>query len=159
MKQNNNYTKEQRHGALVYKLTWSEYILADKLNILKKLNEMTGIFVVFYLNKYKRLTPLILGIAWYTGFRPTVLMLHSSISSDPLPDSIREIISNEEIYLKYLEIFELDDLINIYDKLSDSYGSVFQFRNGITIPKTGPHIKVLNNNTKNYRKNIGMPDI
>ncbi len=156
---NTEYNVENKQRGKTFKIKWSDYIEVNKFNILKKTTEMTGIFVVFTLNKYKRLTPLILGIAWYTGFRPTLLMLCSTISSDPIPQNIRDILENEKNYFKYLEISNLQDMIDIYYKLSLEYSPVFKFQNGIEIIKSADNIKIDNINTKQYRKSVTLPDI
>jgi len=109
---------------------------------------MTGIYVVFSLNVRKRLTPLFMGGAWYTGLRSTALKLFNPTSIDPIPQFLREAFEKEKMYLKYLEIYVLEDYQNIFSKLLDTYPGIYHDTNGIEIPENLENVKVIDNNTK-----------
>lgn len=146
------YEKKEIKGKTLYNINWSEYLVCEKFNILKKLNEMTGIYVIFTLNKYKRLTPIFLGGAWYTGLRTTTLKLFNPTSIDPIPQFLKDSVANDKNYIKYLEIYILDDYINIFSKLRENYTDVYYDSNGIEIPENIENVKLIDANTKTHHK-------
>lgn len=158
MKDSPTYTKIESHDKIIYNLSWSDYILADKFTVIKKFSEMTGIYVVFYINKYKRLEPILLGSAWYTGFRPILLRLFTLTGVDPLPKEIINTIKKEKAYIKYIEVYNLDDQENILYKLKEKYSKAFFDTNGLPEPEDLFTIK-LNDPTKIYYKKKHQPDI
>jgi len=153
------YTKRNKNDRIEYHLTWSNYFLATKFEVLKKLTEMTGIYVIFYLNKYKRLTPIMLGAAWYSGLRPMVLKVYTKLSTDNIPDYIYTKIENEKIYIKYIEIYVLEDMLNIFFKLKEIYNDAFIDTNGLQCPTNLDRIKIIEKETKFYNKKYPHPDI
>lgn len=153
------YVKKNKLDCIEYHLKWSNYFLATKFEVLKKLNEMTGIYVVFYLNKYKRLTPLMLGAAWYSGLRPMVLKIYTKVSTDNIPDYIYNKIEEEKIYIKYIEVYALEDMLNIFFKLKERYRDVFVDTNGLPPPQNLDFVKLIEKEVKIYNKHYPHPDI
>ncbi|HOJ63747.1 MAG TPA: hypothetical protein PLE45_04935 [Spirochaetota bacterium] len=153
------YTRKNRPDRIEYHLTWSNYFLATKFDVLKKLTEMTGIYVVFYLNKYKRLTPLMLGAAWYSGLRPMALKIYTKVSTDNIPAYIYSKVETEKIYIKYIEIYVLEDMLNIFFKLREQYKDAFIDTNGLECPSNLDRVKIVEENTKFYHKTYPHPDI
>lgn len=146
------YDKRQKRKCLEYTISWSRYIEAKKETILNKFNEMTGIYIVFELNKYKRLAPIMLGIAWYSGLRTTLLKLFHRIAMDKLPDNILETVENKTTYIKYLEVYDLDDVRNIFFKIKDKYPEVYTDTHGLTCPENIKQVNVIDKFTKIYFK-------
>ncbi|OHD06337.1 MAG: hypothetical protein A2Z98_14925 [Spirochaetes bacterium GWB1_27_13] len=101
------YDKKIKKDCIQYSLKWSPYILGEKFNVLKKLTEMTGLYVVFSLNKYKRLIPVILGASWYTGLRPTVLKIFTPTSVDVIPLSVTQKLEDQKLYIKRLLLTQM----------------------------------------------------
>lgn len=153
------YRKKNKPDRIEYHITWSNYFLATKFDVLKKLTEMTGIYVVFYLNKYKRLTPLMLGAAWYSGLRPMALKIYTKLSTDNIPDYVYSKVENEKIYIKYIEIYTLEDMLNIFFKLKECYKDAYIDTNGLHAPEDLSMIKIIETNTKFYNKKYPHPDI
>ena len=127
-----SYEKKSIRDVTFYNVNWSGYLNCEKFNILKKLTDMTGIYVVFEVNEYKRLSPILLGGAWFTGLRTTTLKLFNPTSVDPIPKELLRKISTGKTYLKYLEIYILDDYQNIFSKLKEIYQSAHFDTNGST---------------------------
>ncbi len=153
------YTKKKKPDCIEYHLTWSNYFLANKFDVLKKLTEMTGIYVVFYLNKYKRLTPLMLGAAWYSGLRPMALRIYTRVSTDNIPAYVYSRVEQEQIYIKYIEIYVLEDMLNIFFKLKEKYKDAFIDTNGLQSPENLDFIKLIEKDVKVYHKKYPHPDI
>ncbi|MCG8571905.1 MAG: hypothetical protein MJB14_17355 [Spirochaetes bacterium] len=148
------YTKKIRQKNLEFNITWSPYILASKMTVLRKFTELTGIYVVFQLNQYKRLNPIMLGLAWYTGFRSTLLKLFDRNSNEQVPDSVMDQVAdkNEKTYIKFLEITNLQDAQCMLYKLKELYPDAHFDPNGIKGLPSLKRIKVKDVNTKIYFK-------
>jgi hypothetical protein len=146
------YKKMIKRDETYYNLEWSPYIVCEKFTMLKKLTEMTGIYVVFMLNKYKRLEPIFVGTAWYSGLRPMVLKLFNPSSMDNIPRKVEEIVKNEKVFLKFLEVYDLPDIVNITYKLKEWYKEAFFDGNGLQKPEGLQDIKLIDTDTKTYHK-------
>ncbi len=153
------YEKKKHKDTISYGLTWSDYIEGTKFNVLQKMTEMTGIYVVFYLNKYKRLAPCVVGGAWFTGLRPTLLKLFSRLPSDVLPNHIFTKIQSEKIFIKYLEIYDLNDFTDILYSIKDKYPQAFFDSNGLPVSEHSENVKTIDINTKIYYKEKADLDI
>jgi len=149
------YKKKITRDYVEYTLHWSDYLLADKFTMLKKLNEMTGLYVLFAMNKYKRLSPIILGAAWYSGLRSMAIKLFDFETLSDIPQDIKKTIENGEVYIKYMEIYVLEDFIEIFFKLKNFYKNTFVDTNGLTIPEdlNLRNIRLVDDETKAYHKN------
>jgi len=144
----------KQNGDIVYEAQWSPYYYAQsKFDVLKRLTEMTGIFVVFYLNKYKRLTPIMLGAAWYTGLRPSMLRIYDKFAENIIPDKVKDLVENEKIYYKFLEIYDLEDFIDIFYKCCDIYCEAFIDNNGLEKTDRAERVYLVDNKTKIYKRN------
>lgn len=146
------YTKKKSKGTRIYSINWSNYLLGTKLNVLKKLTEMTGVFVIFYVNKYNRLAPCMIGGAWYTGFRPTLLKLFSRLPSDVIPLELFNRLEYEKVYIKHVDIYDLDDFTDILYSVKEKYPNVFFDNNGIPPPAHNDAVKTIDENTRIYYK-------
>ncbi len=147
--------KIRKDGLILYQLQWAPYFQCkSKFEVLKSFTEMTGIYLVFVMNKYKRLTPLMIGAAWYTGLRPSILRLYDTITKTSVPPAISDIVSDEknEIYIKYLEIYDLTDLTHISYALSELYPNIYFDSNGLPRPEDEDDVRIIDNNTKRYYK-------
>lgn len=149
---NVGYKKKLQGNYRVYEINWSPYVAADKFTILKTYTEMTGIYVVFYLNKFKRLTPCMIGGAWFTGLRPTLLKLYHRLPSDTMPLRIYNQIQAEKIYIKAIEVYDLGDFTDILFSLKDKYPQAFLDTNGIPPTPDPDNVKTIDINTKIYYK-------
>lgn len=159
MNNETSYEKNVKSRKTVYSVKWSDYIAVTKFNVVKKFTEMTGIYIVFYLNKYKRLAPLVGGIAWYTGFRPSLLRLYSADYVDRLPKRVLEKVEDEKIVVKFVEIHKLEDLREIFFTLMAKYPDIYVDTNGIPPIEDLSKIKVIDSNTKIYYKKKQNIDI
>lgn len=146
------YSKKVKGKYKVYQLTWSNYIEGKKFEVLKKFTEMTGIYVVFYVNKFKRLTPCIVGGAWFTGLRPTLLKLFNRLQCDTLPEHIFNKLQNEKVYIKSMEVYELSDFSDILFSIKNKYPQAFFDSNGVPEPEDCDCVKTIDINTKIYYK-------
>jgi hypothetical protein len=146
------YKRKIKRDYIEYTLHWSPYIPGDKFTLLKKLTEMTGLYVVFYQNKYKRLYPLFLGAAWYSGLRPMALRFFHPSSTDNIPTHIISKFENEKIFLKYIEIYVLEDFMDIFFKLKEHYKDVFVDTNGLVLDKSIDMVRIVDKETKTYHK-------
>jgi hypothetical protein len=155
------YKKKIKKDCIEYTLSWSNYILADKFTILKKFNEMTGLYAIFTLNKYNRLTPIFFGAAWYSGLRSMILKLYDADSDLTIPKSIYTMMENEKIYIKYMEIYLLDDFLKIFFKLKEQYKDAYIYTNGLEKPEKLDlkFIKLVDKETKTYHKSHQKPNI
>lgn len=147
------YKKKVKRDYIEYTLRWSPYLVCEKFNVLKKLTEMTGLYVIFYKNKYNRLFPLFLGAAWYSGLRPMALRFFHPSSNDHIPANVISKFENKEkIFLKYIEIYVLEDFLDIFFKLKEHYKDVFTDTNGLVQEKTIDCVKLVDKETKTYYK-------
>lgn len=153
------YDKKERNGNRFYSVTWSPYIIGEKFNILKKFTEMTGVFVLFYVNKYKRLAPLAVGAAWYTGLRPTLLKYFHKMTGEFIPEFVMNKIDNDKIYIKFVEVYVLDDFLDILFSTASKYKDVFVDTNGLPCPADIANVRVMDDNTKIYYKPVKPLDI
>lgn len=153
------YTKKMRNRDVIYNITWSDYLVGTKFNILQKTTEMTGLYVVFFRNKYNRLTPCIVGAAWYTGLRPSLLKLFNRLSIDVLPAHIFTKLQNEKIFIKYIEVYELVDLTEMLYSIKEKYPQAFFDTNGLPPPEHPNFVKTIDINTKIYYKQKKDTDI
>lgn len=152
--------KIRKDGVIFYELQWSKYLhCKTKFVALKRFTEMTGIYIVFYMNNYKRLTPIMLGASWYSGLRSSILRLFDDITVSSIPKHIVSKIKNEDIYIKYLEVYELDDFLNMFFVLKESYNDIFIDTNGLSAPKDINLVKIIDKKTKKYFKSKENLDI
>jgi hypothetical protein len=134
----------------------------DKFMILRKFSEMTGIFVLFYLNEYKRLTPMMLGAAWFTGLRPLLLKLFSRVSIDNIPRQILTMMEKEKVFIKYFTVSHTRDQANILYKLKEQYPDAYFDPNGLMREEAEDDletVKLFDPTTKTHHKIRPMPDI
>jgi hypothetical protein len=150
------YKKRYKKDHIEYTLNWSKYVLADKFRVLTKFNEMTGLYVVFMLNKYRRLEPILLGAAWYSGLRSMILKLYNPSVEETIPGNILSLIGKEKVYIKSMEIYVLDDFLDIFFKLTENYKNVYFDTNGLEKPQNfDPRsIKLVDKETKTYHKSV-----
>lgn len=145
----------KNNGDIVYETQWSPYYYAQsKFDVLKKLTEMTGIYVVFYLNKYKRLAPIMLGAAWYTGLRPSMLRIYDKFAENIIPNEVKNLVENEKIYYKFLEIYDLEDFIDIFYKCCDIYGEAYIDNNGLEKTNRTERVYLIDHKTKIFKRSL-----
>jgi hypothetical protein len=148
------YDRKVKRDCIEYTLHWSHYIPGEKFTLLKKLTEMTGLYVFFYQNEYNRLYPLFLGAAWYSGLRPMALRFFNPASSDNIPSHVISKFENEKvkIFLKFIEVYVLEDFLDIFFKLKEHYKDVFTDTNGLVLEKKIDIVKIVDKETKTYYK-------
>ncbi|MBR6198902.1 MAG: hypothetical protein IKQ61_01415 [Spirochaetales bacterium] len=145
--------KVRRDGLILYNLQWPPYFYCEsKFDVIKTFTEMTGVYVIFVMNKYKRLTPLMIGGAWYTGLRPSILRIFDTVTLTNVPKEISEIAADKDnkIYIKYMEIYDLSDLINIMYALRDMYPDIHFDNNGLQPTEETENVRLIDKNTKKY---------
>lgn len=146
------YYKKEKRNYLEYGITWSNYLKVDKTFIIQKFSELTGIYVIFELNKYKRLEPIMVGTAWFNGFKSSLLRLYNDIMIDRVPKHVFEKVRDKKTFMKFIEIETLEDEVNIFYKLKEKYPEAYFDSSGLEEPKGLDRIKVVDINTKIYHK-------
>ncbi|MBN2546686.1 MAG: hypothetical protein JXB50_12870 [Spirochaetes bacterium] len=105
-----------------YTIRWSNYLKYEKYEILKKLPELPGIFIIFYLNKRKKLMPFFLGYSWVGSLRHDIKALSDPYA--PVEKEVYEIIQERECFYKYLIVPTYSDLLDLYEFIKSQYENI-----------------------------------
>lgn len=117
-----NYIKDVYLNDAYYTIRWSTYQKYNKYDIIKRIPELSGIFVLFYLNHHKKLMPFFLGYSWIGSLRHDLRMLSDPNVTDP---EIYEIIQEKECFYKYLIVPNYSDLMDLYEFFKYQYKHIF----------------------------------
>lgn len=130
------YTKDidKIKNDIYYTIRWSSYFKLDKYEILKKVPEMAGIFVLFYLNHHKKLQPFYLGNSWMGSLRHDIKYVIDN--QEQLDKKMSVLIEDEECYYKYLFVQSHQDLKDIYSYYKYFYKDL-EFTNDNIIEESG----------------------
>jgi len=116
------YHKEIYLNDAYYTIRWSQYCKYEKYEILKKLPELPGIYLIFYLNKRKKLMPFFLGYSWVGSLRYDIKSLCDPTAH--VEKEVFEIIQDRECYYKYLIVPTYSDLIDLYEYIKFQYENI-----------------------------------
>jgi hypothetical protein len=141
------YTKDLNLQDIYYFVRWSAYYKYDKYEILKKVPELAGIFVLLYLTKAKRLRPFYLGNSWMGSLRHDIKFFIDE--PEKTDQELTEIIENKTCYYKYLLVPSIDDMKDIYSYYRYSYREI-QFMDNNIQKDSGRYVNVF---VKEYEKN------
>ena len=99
-------------------VNWSPILPADKFTVRQKIPAMSGIYQLFYMDKYKKLVLADMDIAWYGGLRAK---LRSFSDPDKLhPPDIKHIMDTKKLFCRFTlsESFaDLTDTLSLLAKL------------------------------------------
>lgn len=107
-----SYKKELNLEDAYYTIHWSPYHKVDKFDILKRVPEFSGIFVIFT-RKSSMLIPFYLGYSCVGSLRHDIKYLLDE--SAPVDKEIPEELNKKESYYKFLLVENYQDIEDIFD--------------------------------------------
>ncbi len=116
------YTKEVNLQDVYYLVRWSHYIKYDKYDILKRIPEMPGLFLLLYNEKHTKLKPFYLGNSWMGSLRHDIKFFKDE--PEKIDSRITQILEDEKCFYKYVIIQSHADLEDIYSYYKYRYRNI-----------------------------------
>ncbi|MDR1893323.1 MAG: hypothetical protein LBQ61_01355 [Spirochaetales bacterium] len=101
-------SKQVVEETVYYTLAWSGLAKVDKFEIIKKVPAMSGIFQLFYEDKYKKPIIMYMARVWYGGLRAILREITDPLLTGDV--NRRQVLETRSCYYRYTQVASQEDM-------------------------------------------------
>lgn len=104
--------RRERGEGVYYTVQWSSLCRVDRYQIICSVPSMSGIYELYYMDRFRKLNRFHVDSCWYGGLRNTIRAVTDPELTLTAPER-RRILESNECYYRYSLVTNIDDMKDI----------------------------------------------